>query len=62
MSAINNKIWDELSLLIEKSQIIVLSTHINSDGDGLGSQIALYYYIKSIDKECRIINTSKLPE
>jgi len=53
--------WSLLNNLIQKSKTIVLSTHVNPDGDGLGSQIALYYYIKSIDKECRIINTSKLP-
>ena len=53
--------WSLLNNLIQKSKTIVLSTHVNPDGDGLGSQIALYYYIKSIDRECRIINTSKLP-
>ena len=53
--------WTLLNSLIEKSNTIVLSTHVNPDGDGLGSQLALYYYIKTINKECRIINTSGLP-
>ena len=62
MSTIKNQMWDELSTLIDKSQIIVLSTHINSDGDGLGSEIAFYYYLKNLKKECRIINATPLPE
>jgi len=55
MSGIHNSIWDKLRDLIKDSQSILLSTHINADGDGLGSEIAFYYYLKSLDKECRII-------
>ena len=35
--------WNQLNIIIEKSNNIVLSTHINPDGDGLGSQLGLYY-------------------
>ena len=35
-------------LLIASSNSILLSTHVNSDGDGLGSEIAMYYYLKSL--------------
>ena len=54
--------WNQLNVVIQKSNSVVLSTHVNPDGDGLGSQLALYYYLKDIGKDCRIINTSKLPE
>ncbi len=54
--------WNQLNIIIQKSNNIVLSTHVNPDGDGLGSQLALYYYLKHIGKKCRIINTSRLPE
>jgi phosphoesterase RecJ-like protein len=40
------------------SESILLSTHENPDCDGLGSEIALYYYIKSLGKDCKIINST----
>jgi len=45
---------------IEKSNTILLSTHENPDCDGLGSEIAFYYYIKSLGKECKIINCTAM--
>ena len=33
------KSWDELTELINESESILLSTHVNPDGDGLGSEI-----------------------
>ena len=62
MSEYLSNYWQELNSLIEKSTKILLSTHVNSDGDGLGSEIAMYYYLKSLNKDCRIINPSKFPE
>jgi len=60
MPGIDKNSWDQLSELIQKNQSILLSTHINADGDGLGSEIAFYYYLKGIGKECRIVNASSL--
>ena len=40
--------WNILSNKIIESNSIVLSTHINPDGDGLGSELAMFYYLKSI--------------
>jgi phosphoesterase RecJ-like protein len=42
--------------LCDGADNIVLVTHINPDGDGLGSQISLVSYLKSIGKHPRIIN------
>ena len=61
MPGIQNKSWDNLTNLIKDSQSILLSTHINADGDGLGSEIAFYYYLQGLDKDCRIINSTSLP-
>ncbi|MDP6852339.1 MAG: bifunctional oligoribonuclease/PAP phosphatase NrnA [Candidatus Marinimicrobia bacterium] len=61
MTQISSHTWDELSQLIDDSNIILLSTHINADGDGLGSEIAFYYYLKELGKDCRIINATGLP-
>ena len=52
----------QIHKLIQESNRILLTTHENPDGDGLGSQIAMYNHIKNLNKDCRIINISKLPD
>ena len=54
--------WNKLSELISKSHKIILSTHIDPDGDGLGSEIAFYLYLKSINKDVTILNISDTPD
>ncbi len=41
---------------------ILLSTHENPDGDGLGSLLAMCEYLKSLGKDCRALITSPIPE
>ena len=48
--------WNKLTEFIDSSSDILLSTHRDPDGDGLGSVVAMYYYLKSINKNVRIIN------
>lgn len=45
--------------LIKSAQNIILTTHINSDGDGLGSEVAMYYALKKINKNPQIIHNDK---
>jgi phosphoesterase RecJ-like protein len=52
----------EINKIIENSNKIVLSTHEKPDADGIGSAIAFYYYLKTLNKEVRIIQPSKFPE
>ena len=52
---------DKIHEIINGANQILLTTHENPDGDGLGSQIAMYNYIKNLGKDCRIINISQLP-
>ena len=53
--------WSSLNTIISKSSNIILSTHINPDGDGIGSELGFYYYLKSLNKKCSIINVSETP-
>lgn len=46
---------------IQSARRILLSTHENPDGDGLGSQLALFEHLKDLDKECRILNCTAAP-
>ena len=54
--------WEQISEHISKSKNILLSTHRDPDGDGLGSEIGFYYYLKSIHKNVNIINISPTPD
>jgi phosphoesterase RecJ-like protein len=47
---------------IERSRRILLTTHEKPDGDGLGSEIALASYLRSVGKQTRILNPDPTPE
>ncbi|MFC1564163.1 bifunctional oligoribonuclease/PAP phosphatase NrnA [candidate division KSB1 bacterium] len=47
--------------ILKSKQTFVLTSHINPDGDGLGSELALYKILSRLNKEARIINVSPLP-
>ena len=52
------KAWN----LITKSQRIVLISHINPDGDALGSSLSLYPILKDMGKKVTVVNcTTPLP-
>ena len=53
--------WEPLNKIISSSNKIILSTHVNPDGDGIGSELGMYYYLKYLGKDCKIINVSKTP-
>lgn len=50
-----------LSDLISRHQKFVLTTHINPDGDAIGSEIAMTEYLRHLGKEVLIINNSATP-
>ena len=54
--------WKQLNQSIKNSDRIVLSTHMNPDGDGLGSAVAMHNYISNLGVDCRIIQISKFPD
>jgi bifunctional oligoribonuclease and PAP phosphatase NrnA len=41
---------------------VLLSTHLNPDGDALGSQLALWDILRAAGVEARIINTDSVPD
>ena len=53
--------WKSLHKTINGATKILLSTHENPDGDGLGSAQAMFHHLKHIGKDCRLINISELP-
>jgi len=53
--------WSKLNEFIQNSNNIILSTHRDPDGDGLGSEMGMYYYLKNIDKNVEVVNISSTP-
>ena len=57
-----SKYTKELSKLFSTSENILLICHINPDGDAIGSQLALYHYLKSKGKNVRLMAPNHLQE
>ncbi len=57
MSSVN---WAPLAEKLRAAKRIVLGTHINADGDGLGCQIALRHFLASLGKDVRIVNSESV--
>ena len=54
--------FHQIKSIIDKHDKIFISSHINPDGDSLGSAYAMYKYLNSIGKDCIIVNHSSIPE
>ena len=54
--------WKSLHNTINSSAKVLLSTHENPDGDGLGSATAVLHYLRDIGLDCRLIIISDLPK
>ncbi|HOV98685.1 MAG TPA: bifunctional oligoribonuclease/PAP phosphatase NrnA [Bacteroidota bacterium] len=54
-------LFETFKVIIDSNQNFVLTTHINPDGDGLGTECALAYFLQQIGKEVVIINHSSTP-
>ena len=51
-----------LHSVISSAQHVVLLTHQSPDGDAMGSSLAMYHYIKSLDKEAQVIVPNAFPD
>ena len=52
----------ELAPILKRLNNFVLTTHVNPDGDGLGSELALALALRQLGKSATIINHSETPE
>lgn len=48
--------------LVESSERFVLTTHLNPDGDAIGSQVGLARFLLSLGRAVRIVNHDPTPE
>ena len=54
--------WTTVSRLVKESNRLYIATHVNPDGDAIGSVMALAGFLKNLGKPFRVINDSKTPE
>jgi len=52
----------EVLAALSQVKTVILTTHINADGDGAGSEVALAVWLRASGKEVRIINPTPFPE
>ncbi len=52
----------ELAEKIQKANSILLTTHRQCDGDGLGSELAIYHALNKVGKNVRILNVDGTPK
>lgn len=57
-----SKYTKELTKLFSSSENILLVCHINPDGDAIGSQLALYHYLKAQGKKVEMVAPNNLQE
>lgn len=48
--------------IINTYQQFIITTHVNPDGDGLGSEVALAQYLRQKNKTVKILNSSPFPD
>lgn len=57
-----SKYTKEISKLLSSSEKILLISHINPDGDAIGSQLALYHYLKAKGRKVDMMTPNYLQE
>jgi bifunctional oligoribonuclease and PAP phosphatase NrnA len=53
---------EELHKVFQRYKSFVLTTHVNPDGDAIGSELALCHYLRKFGKHVDIINHSATPD
>ena len=54
--------WDEIREVIESNQTFVISSHVNPDGDSIGSALGMYECLKALGKEAVVAMNDAIPE
>ncbi len=58
----NISLWRELNTRLTMAKEIAITTHMNPDGDALGSSVALALLFKALGKRVRVISMSPVPD
>ena len=58
----NKKIFDEIYRTITENNSFFITSHINPDGDAIGSELAFFLFLKKLKKKAIIVNHDTLPK
>ncbi|MCM8809396.1 MAG: bifunctional oligoribonuclease/PAP phosphatase NrnA [Candidatus Omnitrophica bacterium] len=61
LSKKNEKKVEEIAKILKNRNTFLITSHINIDGDAIGSELALYICLKKLNKKVKIINNDKTP-
>ncbi len=50
--------WQQVKKIIQQHKRFVITSHVGPDGDALGSELGLAYFLKSLGKEATILNAT----
>ncbi len=53
--------WEKVADFIREHQSFLLTTHVNPEGDAIGSEIALKAFLEGLGKDVCIVNSSPTP-
>ncbi len=53
---------EEICSMVKRYQRFLITTHVRADGDGIGSEVALYHALRSMGKTVCIANDSPTPQ
>jgi phosphoesterase RecJ-like protein len=53
--------WTDLANVFDRNSSFLISSHVGIDGDCIGSQLAIYWHLKSLGKSAVLYNHNKLP-
>jgi len=56
------KNFNEIVEVLEKNDNFLITSHVNLDGDAIGSELALHFVLKKLNKKSIILNQDKLPK
>jgi len=54
--------WDEVKAVIESNQSFVISSHVNPDGDSVGSALGVYECLKALGKDAVVAMNDAIPD
>ena len=56
-----SKIMEDILDVFEECNSFLISSHVNPDGDAIGSQLAIYSILSKFGKRASIINSNPVP-
>ena len=53
---------NEIIDIVKRYDRFLITTHVRADGDGIGSEVALYHALRGMGKSASIANDSPIPQ